>query len=124
MAQILLVEDDKMLGQVIHDALAEAQLKVTWVKTGEEALVKVKEEKPVLVYLDIMLPGIDGYGVLQQIKGDPATASTKVVMLTNLGQMEEMEKARGLGAADFLIKANIDLKNLVELTKTKFLAVA
>ena len=85
-------------------------------------MVKVKEEKPDLVYLDIMLPGIDGYEFcvkLKQLQND----AVKVIMLTNLGQMEEMEKARSLGAADFLIKANIDLKNLVELTKTKFLAV-
>jgi CheY-like chemotaxis protein len=124
MPNILLVEDDKMLGQVITDALSEAELAVTWVRNGEEALVKVKEGKWDLLYLDIMLTGIDGYEVLRQVKADPLTSKIKVVMLSNLGQMEEMEKAMQLGASDYVIKANIDLKKLVELTKTKFLAVA
>lgn len=123
MSKILLVEDDKMLGQVIHDALAEAELEVTWVKTGEEALLRVKDMAPDLIYLDIMLPGIDGYEVLKQVKADPTSANTRVVMLSNLGQLEEMEKAKQLGSFDYVIKANIDLKKLVELTKTKFLVV-
>ena len=121
MATILLVEDDKMLGKAMADALTEGGLEVTWVRSGEEAVAQVAQIKPQLVYLDIMLPGIDGYEVLRQIKANPQNPPVKIVMLSNLGQMEEMEKAKELGAADYVIKANVDLAKLVELTNTKFL---
>lgn len=123
MTDVLIVEDDKLLGQAIHDTLTEGGLSVVWVQSGEEALKQITELKPRMVYMDIMLPGMDGYQVLWQMKNDLKLQDTRVVMLTNMGQIEDMDKAKQLGAHDYIIKANIDLAQLVEITKGKYLAM-
>jgi DNA-binding response OmpR family regulator len=121
MAAILVVEDDEVLASAIVDTLMEAGFEVTWAKSGEDGISQMQGKKFDLVLLDIMLPGIDGYETLRQIKADHNMSSTKVVMLTNLGQMSEINRALDLGATDYVIKANVDLARLVELTKNKFL---
>jgi DNA-binding response OmpR family regulator len=121
MAAILVVEDDEVLASAIVDTLMETGFEVTWAKSGEDGLSQMQGKKFDLVLLDIMLPGIDGYETLRQIKADQNMSSTKVVMLTNLGQMSEINRALDLGASDYVIKANVDLARLVELTKNKFL---
>jgi two-component system chemotaxis sensor kinase CheA len=121
MKRILLVEDDVLLGKAIVESLSEANLEMTWAKTGTEVFEILKSQTPDLVYLDIMLPDIDGYAVLKKMKDDANYQSIPVVMLTNLGQMSEISKAMEMGAADYIIKANIDLEKLAELTHKKYL---
>ena len=94
---------------------------------GEEGVKKSKEEKNIdLILLDLILPGIDGFEVLARIKADTATASIPVIILSNLGQREDIEKGLKLGAKDFLIKAHFTpgeiitkVKEIVGLTPTK-----
>ena len=81
---------------------------------GEEGVTKAKEEKPEIVLLDIMLPGIDGFGVLTQIKADPNISETPVIMLSNLGQREDIDKALSIGATDFLVKAHFTPQEIIE----------
>ncbi len=81
---------------------------------GEEGLKKIKEEKPDFVLLDIVLPGIDGFEVLEKLKNDKETAGIPVVILSNLGQKDDIEKGFKLGAEDFLVKAYFTPGEIVE----------
>jgi CheY-like chemotaxis protein len=81
---------------------------------GEEALKRLETEKPDLVLLDLILPGIDGFEVLAKIKQDPSLTSIPVIILSNLGQKEDVDRGLKLGATDYLIKAYFTPKEIVE----------
>jgi len=110
---ILVVEDDTILRDLISQKLKKDNYEIVEAIDGEEGLKKAKEEKPDIILLDLILPGIDGFGVLEQIKKDPEIAKIPVVILSNLGQKEEIEKGMSLGATDFLIKAHFTLSEIV-----------
>jgi DNA-binding response OmpR family regulator len=84
------------------------------VGSGKEAATAAKENKPALVILDLVLPGEDGFGVLEEIKGDPILKDIPVIILSNLGQKEEVEKGMSLGAEEFMIKVNFTPDEIVE----------
>jgi DNA-binding response OmpR family regulator len=106
MNNILLVEDDTLLIDIYSTKLKEAGYEVNVVSDGEKVLESVKKHKPALVLLDIVLPELDGWGVLKAIKEDSATKDTKVLVLSNLGQKEEVDKGIKLGAVQYLVKAH------------------
>jgi DNA-binding response OmpR family regulator len=113
--KILIVEDDKFLRELLQSKLEkEEDISVSVATEGEEGLKKVQEEGPDLVLLDLILPGIDGFEVLKRIKDNSAIADTKVIVLSNLGQTEDVERAMNLGAKDYLIKAHFTLEEIVE----------
>lgn len=115
---ILIVEDDTILRDLISQKLRkENDYEIVEAVDGEEGLKKAKEVKPDIILLDLILPGIDGFGVLEQIKKDPEIAKIPVVILSNLGQKEEIEKGMKLGATDFLIKAHFTLSEIVKKIK-------
>jgi len=114
---ILIVEDDTILRDLISQKLKKANYDIVEAVDGEEGLKKAKENKPDIILLDLILPGIDGFGVLEQIKKDPEIDKIPVVILSNLGQKEEIEKGMSLGATDFLIKAHFTLSEIVEKIK-------
>jgi DNA-binding response OmpR family regulator len=114
---ILIVEDDTILRDLISQKLKKADYDIVEAVDGEEGLKKAKEKKPDIILLDLILPGIDGFGVLEQIKKDPTIDKIPVVILSNLGQKEEIEKGMSLGATDFLIKAHFTLSEIVEKIK-------
>lgn len=114
---ILIVEDDTILRDLISQKLKKANYDIVEAVDGEEGLKKAKEKKPDIILLDLILPGIDGFGVLEQIKKDPEIDKIPVVILSNLGQKEEIEKGMSLGATDFLIKAHFTLSEIVEKIK-------
>jgi DNA-binding response OmpR family regulator len=115
---ILIVEDDKMLRELISKKLEKENYNISVAIDGEEGLKKIKEERPDLILLDLILPGIDGFEVLERIKQDPEINKIPVVILSNLGQKEEIEKGLKLGATDYLIKAHFTLGEIVEKVKT------
>jgi len=116
---ILIVEDDTILRDLISQKLKkDNNYEIIESVEGEEGLKKAKEEKPDIILLDLILPGIDGFGVLEQIKKDPEIDKIPVVILSNLGQKEEIEKGMSLGATDFLIKAHFTLSEIVAKIKT------
>lgn len=120
MKAILVVEDDKLLGQAISQTLKAAGYSVFWARKGSEAFEALTAQEVGFIYLDIMLPGgMDGYEILRRLKADEKYKSIPVVILSNLGQMNEIDRAMQLGAVDYVVKANIDLDKLVELTKSK-----
>lgn len=120
MAKILIVEDDKFLRDLLSRKLQDENLTVVSAVDGEEGVKKVGEELPDLMLLDLILPGINGFDVLKKIKENPKTSEVPVIVLSNLGQKEDVERALSLGAKDYLIKANFTLEEIFDKIK-KFL---
>ena len=117
MAKILLIEDDPFLIDIYTTKLKEKGFQVSVVVDGEEALLKVNEENPDLVLLDIVLPQLDGWEILRKIKSNPKFKDLKIIILSNLGQKEEVEKGLKLGATKYLIKAHYTASEVVEEIK-------
>ena len=115
--KILLVEDDRFLRELMSQKIVKMGDDLVVAVDGEEGVKKTKEEKPEIVLLDLMLPGIDGFGVLSQIKADPETSGIPVIILSNLGQKEDIDRALELGAADFLVKAHFTPQEIIEKIK-------
>lgn len=118
--KILIVEDDKFLRDLIVRKIKDEGYEVDYAIEGEEALKKIKEGIPSLVLLDLILPGIDGFEVLKQMRDDTSGKIKKipVIILSNLGQRDDVEKGISLGAADFLIKAHFTPGEIVEKIKS------
>ena len=116
--KILIIEDDKFLRELIAKKLLKEGFEIEEAIDGEEGLRKIKEVKPDLVLLDLILPGIDGFEVLKNIKEDPKLSLIPVVILSNLGQRDEVEKGLSLGAVDFLVKAHFTPEEIIEKIKT------
>jgi DNA-binding response OmpR family regulator len=114
---ILIIEDDKFLRELISRKLIGEGFKVDEAIDGEEGLSKIKETKPDLVLLDLILPGLDGFEVLERLKDNPSTASVPVLVLSNLGQKDEIERGLSLGAVDFLVKAHFTPEEIVAKMK-------
>ena len=104
--KLLVVEDDKFLRDLIVQKLQREGFATIEAIDGEEALKLAKEAAPNLILLDLILPGLDGFEVLRQVKADANTKSIPIIVLSNLGQKEDMDKAFSSGADDFMVKAN------------------
>jgi len=115
--KVLIIEDENDLRFFIARALKEEGFEVIEAFDGEEGMEKAKKEKPDLILLDLLLPGISGYEVLTRIKKDPELEMIPVLILSNLGQQEEIERGLKLGAIDYLIKANFTLDEIVDRIK-------
>lgn len=115
--KILVIEDDRFLRELIARKLSDDGFVIIEATDGEEGIKKVKEEKPDLILLDLILPSIDGFEVLSQIKKDENLKSIPVIILSNLGQREEVEKGLKMGAVDYLIKAHFTLGEIIEKMK-------
>lgn len=103
---LLLVEDDTFLASIYRTKFEQEGFKVSVAENGEVGLEAAKKKRPDLILLDILLPHLDGFTVLQELKKEKSTASVPVILLTNLGQKEDVEKGLALGAAAYLIKAH------------------
>ena len=114
---ILVIEDDKFLRELITQKLTKEGYETSEAIDGEEGIKKIKEEKPGLILLDLILPGIDGFEVLSRAKEDPAISSIPVIILSNLGQKEDIERGLKLGAVDYLIKAHFTPGEIIEKIK-------
>ncbi len=115
---ILIIEDDKFLRELIVQKLLKESYNISEAVDGEEGIKKVKEEKPNLVLLDLILPGIDGFEVLSKMKEDSGLVSIPVIILSNLGQKEDVEKGLKLGAVDYLIKAHFTPGEIIDKIKS------
>lgn len=114
MQQILLVEDDPFLTEIYSQKLKKSGLKVEVIKDGQKALESLNKKMPDLLLLDIVLPRIEGWEVLRKIRKELKFKNLKIIVLSNLGQKEEVEKGLELGADKYLIKAHYTLSEVVE----------
>ena len=117
MKTILLVEDEPTLQKTLSLALAQEGYDVKSALDGEIGLRSAREIKPDIVLLDLILPKMDGFEVLDELKKDEGTKNIPVIVLTNLESAQDIEKALSLGASNYLVKANYDLKDVIEKVK-------
>jgi len=104
--KILIVEDDAMISGMYKTKLTQDGYEVLIAADGFNALQTAKQEKPQLIMLDVILPQLDGFSVLTELKADLDTKNIPVIMLTNLGTDEDRKKGEQLGAIDYLVKAS------------------
>ena len=102
--KILVVDDSPFMLKTITFVLEKEGYNFCTASDGEEALRKVAEEKPRLIFLDAVMPNKDGYEVCRQIKGDPALRDIRVIMATGQGEPEDLEKATAAGADGHMLK--------------------
>lgn len=117
MKTILFIEDEPTLQKRIEEALTKEGFQIENAMDGESGLQKAKTLKPILILLDIILPKKDGFEVLKELKQDESTKNIPVVILTNLESNNDVEKALGLGATTYLVKANYELSEVIEKIK-------
>jgi len=115
--KILIIEDDKFLRELIARKLTDEGFDIVEAVDGEDGIKKLSETKPDLVLLDLILPSIDGFEVLSRVKADESVAPIPIIILSNLGQKEEVEKGLNLGAVDYLIKAHFTPGEIIEKIK-------
>lgn len=117
MKTILIIEDEPTLQKTLSLALQQEGYEIKNALDGEIGLKLAKETKPDLILLDLILPKIDGFEALEVLKNDDATKDIPIIVLTNLESTQEIEKALVMGATTYLVKANYDLKNIIEKVK-------
>ena len=115
--RILLVEDDDALANVYLMRLQSEGFDTRRVSNGEEALAAALSYKPDLVVLDVMMPKVSGFDVLDIFRNTPETANLKVIMLTALSQESDKERADSLGADDYLVKSQVVIADVIERIK-------
>ena len=111
--KVLVVEDERSLMRLYTTKLQMSGYTVESAEDGEEALKKVATFMPDLILLDIIIPKIDGFAVLEALKESKKTANIPVILLTNLGQDEDVEKGKKLGAKNYLIKSQFTPSEIV-----------
>lgn len=119
MKKILIVEDDTQLYGAIEEKLQKEGFEVLGAKNGEEGLAKCLEEKPDLTLLDILMPRLDGFDMLEQLRKDEWGKNAKVIILTNLSGNDTVAKAIDLEAYETLIKSDWTMEGLVAKIKEK-----
>lgn len=112
--RILLVEDDDALANVYVTRLQAEGFDVRRVNNGEDALAAALNYHPQLVVLDVMMPKVSGFDVLDILRNTPETANLKIIMLTALGQPSDQERAKSLGADDYLIKSQVVIADVID----------
>ncbi|HEX9679350.1 MAG TPA: response regulator [Candidatus Saccharimonadales bacterium] len=115
--KILLVEDDETLAGVYIERLEAEGFDVLHVDNGEKALSNALEYKPDLILLDIMMPKISGFDVLDILRNTPETTNVRIVMLTALGQPKDKERAEQLGVDDYLVKSQVVIADVIARIK-------
>lgn len=118
---VLIVEDDKFLIDLLIMQLSKQKFKAYHAKDGEEAIKIANEKKPNLILLDIILPGMNGFEIIEQLKKGEITKDIPVIFMSNLGDKEDIEKGKSLGAKDFIVKANFSLDEIMEKIKEELL---
>ncbi len=112
--KILIVEDDQQVARVYGIKFSGAGYEVVSAFDGEEGIGKINAERPDIVLLDLMLPRKDGFAVLEEMKKNGNLSKIPVIVLSNLGQDEDRERALKLGAVDYIVKADSTIQEIVE----------
>lgn len=117
MKRILFIEDESALQKTFGEILKQEGYRMISALDGEVGLELAKNQKPDLILLDLILPKLHGFEVLQQLAKDHQTKQIPVIVLTNLEEMEDIEKALELGATTYLVKENYSLEEIVKKIK-------
>lgn len=112
--KILLVEDEEIMIDLLQRKLSKEGYAISLARDGEEGLKKMKEEKPDLILLDIIMPQKGGFEVMEEMNKDSELKNIPVIVISNSGQPVEIDKAERLGAKDWLIKTEFDPAEVLE----------
>lgn len=115
--KILLVEDDEALAEMYTMRLKAEGFEVEHVANGEDALSAAVKYHPELILLDVMMPKISGFDVLDILRNTPETANMRIIMLTALSQPKDRERAESLGVDDYLVKSQVVIADVIERIK-------
>jgi len=115
--KILLIEDEDVIIDLLQRKLEKEGYEIEVAHDGQEGLDKMKKIKPDLVLLDIIMPKLGGLEVMEKKKKDPELRNIPVIIISNSGQPVELERAKKLGAKDWLIKTEFDPQEVVEKVK-------
>ena len=110
--RILLVEDDRFLRRACEASLRQRGFTVVTAGDGEEALRLVKDERPDLILLDMLMPKLSGIDVLRALRGDATTRDIRVLVLSNSSREQDMAEVKKLGVVGYFVKADLSLKDL------------
>lgn len=112
--KILLVEDEEILNSLLGKKLANEGYEVSMAKDGEEGLKIMKEIKPDLILLDIVMPKMGGFEVMAEMAKNPDLKEIPIIVISNSGQPVEIDRAQELGAKDWLVKAEFDPQEVID----------
>ena len=113
MKKILIVEDDQYLINTYRVKFNKSGFDVRLASDGDEVFKLLQSFTPDIILLDLVMPGKDGFTVLSELKKNETWKHIPVIVASNLGQPEDIEKAKKLGAADYLIKVQVSLSDIV-----------
>lgn len=117
---ILLADDEQFILVAYKDGLERAGYNVILAEDGEQTLQQMRDMQPDLVLLDIIMPKLNGFEVLQAARQEPAIAAIPIAVLTNLSQLNDEQEARAAGAVDFIVKADVSLNDLLDRIERLF----
>lgn len=117
MKKIILAEDDKYISKAYNVGLKDVGFDVSVAYDGNEALEKIKKDKPDLILLDLVMPEKNGFEVLEELGVNDELRKIPVIILSNLGQDSDIEKGRALGAVDYLIKSDLTMDEVIDKVK-------
>lgn len=115
--RILAIEDDKFLRELLVGKLIAEGHQVTTATNGKEAVAALANPVPDLVLLDLLLPDLSGFEILEQLRAHEGWKTVPVIILSNLDQKEDLDRAQKLGVTDFMIKANFSLNEIIARIK-------
>jgi len=114
----LIAEDDPLLSSILANSIRTAGIEVVCAYDGEEAIEKVRSIMPDVILLDILMPKKDGFAVLEEMKSDPSLSHIRVIVLSNVAESGEVDRARTYGVLDYLVKANTTPDVIAEKVKS------
>lgn len=117
--KVIIIEDDALLAKVLSQGFLAEKIQVIIVGNGLEALEAVKKFSPDVILLDLIIPGIDGFAVLKQLKADDKTKKIPVAIISNLEEAGDVKSTRALGADQYFVKANTEMKAIINYAKSK-----
>ena len=118
MAKVLIIEDDPLIVKIYTTRLTADGYEVLSAENGEDGLKLIEQDGINLIVLDLMMPRVDGFGLLEKIRSTEKTKNIPVLVYSNLAQEEEVNRAKSLGATEFIVKANISPTEMVNKIKS------
>ena len=115
--KILLIEDEEVMIDLLQRKITQEGYEIRVARNGEEGLAAMKEKKPDLVLLDIIMPKMEGFEVMEHMQADKDLKKIPVIVISNSGQPVEIDRAQKMGARDWLIKTEFDPQEVIEKIK-------
>jgi len=115
--KILIIEDEKILLDLLQKKLSQEGYDILASHNGKEGLKAMKEQKPDLILLDIIMPKMSGFEVMEEMNKDPELKEIPIIIVSNSGQPVEIERAQSLGAKDWLVKTEFDPQLVIDKVK-------